>query len=77
MVERMKSYNNYIKIFKKDKKAPNASIILENHEEPIIIKLESQKLGKGRTYEGSKAQKPELIIKHELINRFIRDILTI
>ena len=57
-----RNIKNYIKIRKGDgsKQNPNASIILENYEEPIVIKLEPQIFGKGRNDKGSKAQKLNL-----------------
>ena len=69
------SHKNYIKIVKETKNV-EASIILEDHPEPIFIKFGAQQFGKGRKSMGSKAGGRELTIKYELINRLIRDIIT-
>jgi hypothetical protein len=67
-------HKNYIKIIKQKK--PEASIILDNMEEPIVIKYNAEQFGKGAKNVGTKAQKPELIIKYEIISRLLRDIVT-
>jgi hypothetical protein len=68
------SYKNYIKITKQQK--PEASIILEDNPEPIVIKFNPQQFGKGNKNMGTKAQKPELLMKYELMSRLLRDIAT-
>jgi hypothetical protein len=68
------SYKNYIKIIKQKK--PEASIILEDKSEPIVIKYNPQQFGKGKKNMGTKAQKPELLMKYELMSRLLRDIAT-
>ena len=68
------THKNYIKIIKQKK--PEASIILENRPEPIVIKYNPQQFGEGKKNLGTKAQKPELIIKYELMSRLLRDIAT-
>ena len=60
----------------KETKNVEASIILEDHPEPIFIKFGAQQFGKGRKSMGSKAGGRELTIKYELVNRLIRDIIT-